>query len=266
MKTTIPQPLTSGNQAFTLIEMVGVLAIMAILAAVIAPNALRTIERAATNAEADSLRALDDQVKQYLRDTANVPTAANWNTVLAPYASLSPADLLTNRRQMTRVFVPDPIVANQRAMFISSMRTGVALGPAATAAAFAAVWNWDTNNLAASPPPVGWNAWNKDNIEFLVIERVNLTSVYRTDLQSLTLTLNNKGSVPVSYNLVLADGTIQPWVDIAVGATATLANRHPKDRLNLYRAAGGMNLDYSYVVSTSGKTFDFKDAIYWLPQ
>jgi len=297
MKTTTPQPLHTSQSGFTLIEMIGVLAVMAIIAATITPNALRMLDRAAVRAEADTLHNLGEQVQLYLRDNGIAPTAANWNTVLATYASLSPADLLYNRRQnipavppnnpltqtnvavangqnfITRVFVVDPVAANQRAMFISSMRNGVRLPnnllptptPTITAADFATIWSTINGSV---PTATGWNvAWNVANIEFLVIERVNLSSIYRTDLQNLSITLNNKGSVIVSYILVLANGTVQPAVNIAVGATTMPPlTLRPKDRLNLYRAADGVTLDYSYMVSTSPKTFDFKDGTNWTPQ
>ena len=101
--------------------------------------------------------------------------------------------------------------------------------------------------------------------EFLCIERVNLSSVYNTDLQSLTLTLNNRAATTASYNFVLADGTVQASVNVPAGATVILSNHRPKERCNLYRAAGGVTLDYSYVLSATGKTFDFNGAN-WIPQ
>ena len=66
MKATVPHTL-AYQKGFTLIEMIGVLAIMAILAAVITPNALRTLDRAAIRAEADTLHNLGDQVKNFLK-------------------------------------------------------------------------------------------------------------------------------------------------------------------------------------------------------
>jgi len=174
---SLPQPFRTGQDGFTLIEMIGVLAIMAILAAVVTPNALRSIERAAVRAEADTLHNLGEQAKIYQRNTSAEPTAANWNatTVLASpkYALLSPADLLTNRRQMARVYVPDPTATNHRALFLSSMRTGLALPSVANISAnFATIWNTPDGNV---PATAGWAAagWIAANVEFLVIERVS---------------------------------------------------------------------------------------------
>ena len=62
------------NDGFTLIELIGVLAIMTILAGVIAPNALQSIERAAIRAEHQTLANLGEQVELYLRDQGALPT------------------------------------------------------------------------------------------------------------------------------------------------------------------------------------------------
>ena len=279
MKTSSPQLFRTGQTGFTLVEMIGVIAIMAILAAVIAPNALRSIELAAVRAEADTLHTLGEQVKLYLRDNGIAPTTANWNTVLANgnYVALSPTDLLYNRRQIqlgpiTRIYVPDPVAANQRAMFFSSMRNSIALPSVANISNyFKNIWDTTDGTVPGTQPGLpaaGWGAWNVNNVEYLVIERVNLSSVYRTDLQTYQITLNNKGSVPVSYSLILASGIPQPaWVNIvAGGTTAPPLVLHAKDRINFYRAQNGVTLDYSYVVSTTPKTFDFKDLTFWLPQ
>ena len=102
MKAPISAPLR-GQAGFTLIEMVGVLAIMAIMAAVIVPNAIRSMDRAAVTAEQQNLSTLGSQVALYLRDQGVAPTPANWTTALANYAGLSPADLATNKRNVARV-------------------------------------------------------------------------------------------------------------------------------------------------------------------
>ena len=258
------------DAAFTLIELIGVMAIISILASVLVPNMLRSIERVAVRAEADTLHALGEQVKLYLRDNGVPPLAAvppsspNWTTQLATYASLSSADILVNRRLGTRLYVPDPVAANQRAMLLSSMRAGLALPTAATISAnFQAIW--DTAD-GIVPTTAGWGAWNATNVEFLLRERVNLASVYRVDLQALTVALNNKhATTTASYQVIQSSGTILPFVNLVAGATAPILTLRPRDRLNLYRAAGGLTLDYSYVVSSTGKTFDFTTAG-WLPQ
>jgi len=264
-------PLGGGrNKAFTLIELIGVLAIMAILAGVIAPNALRALDRAAVNTEFTSLGNLGDELKLYLRDQGVAPTSANWTTTLASYADLSPANLATNKKGVARLYLTDSATnPTQRVLILSSMRQGLALPAAAniaTAAAFQQIWQTADGSIPPASSWNGWNAWSTvaNSGNYLVIERVNLISVYDTDLESLTLTLNNRGGASASYNLVLANGTSQAAVNVAVGATVILTET-PRIRLNLYRGPGGATLDYSYVVSTTGKTFDFNGTD-WIPQ
>jgi prepilin-type N-terminal cleavage/methylation domain-containing protein len=274
-----------AQAAFSLIEMIGVMAIMAILAAIITPNLLHSIERTAVKAEADNLHALGGEIALYLRDNAAMPTTTvpptlpNWTSQLATYSSLSAADILTNKRQMIRLYVPDPVAANQRALLLSSMRTGINLPTTAQVSAnFQTIWNTVDGQV---PVAAGWGAWGAgpapalDNVEYLVIERVNLTAVYRTDLQALTITLNNKTpiaaappapAVPAtnaSYRITLANGTVQAVQPVNSTVTTTLNNMHARDRIDLYRAAG--ILDSSYVLSTNSKSFDF-NGTNWIPQ
>jgi len=268
MKT---KPSLAGHRAaaFTLIEMIGVLAILTIMAGVLTPNILHSLERAAIRAETDNLHSLGAEIGLYLRDNGAVPTAAvppslpNWTTQLAVYSSMNASDILTNRRQMNRMYVPDPIAANQRALLLSSMRTGVALPSAANVSGnFQAIWNTTDGNI---PPAPGWNAWNAANIEYLVIERVSFASIYRTDLQTYGFTLNNSGTGAVSYKVTYANGTSPGVVNLAAGATtATPLSLKAKDRLSLYSDAGGVTLNFSYMVSNSPKTFTFTTG--WVAQ
>jgi prepilin-type N-terminal cleavage/methylation domain-containing protein len=270
MKACAPT-LRGAGPGFSLIEMIGVLAIMAILASVIVPNALRAIDRGAASAEVQTMANLGQEVKYYLRDQGVAPTAANWATALAGYADLSPTAVTTNGRNQARVYLTDPAGSpTPRVLLLSSLRPGLSLPTAAdisSAATFQQIWQTADGSVPDASSWAGWDAWGAvaGSGAFLVIQRVNLISEYDTDLQSLTLTLNNRGPATASYNLVLPDGAIQATVDVLAGATAVLAGQNPRVQLNLYRASGGVTLDYSYVVSTTGKTFDFNGTD-WLPQ
>lgn len=270
MKNTRLHP-PSPAAGFTLIEMIGVLAIMGILAGVLVPNALRAIENAAVAAEVKTLHGLGDQVRTYLRTQGTPPPVATWTTALGTYADLSPADLATNKRQMNRVYLTDPAsVPTQRVIILSSMRTGLALPTAAninTAVRFQDIWQTTDGSLPTALSWGGWAAWSAvaGSGSYLVIERVNLAPIYSTDLQNLTITLNNPTGTTASYNIVLADGTVQSAVNVPGGSTVTLPNRRARERFNLYRAAGGATLNYSYVLSSTGKTFDF-NGTNWIPQ
>lgn len=263
--------LRRARLGFTLIEMIGVLAVIAIVASIITPNALRAIDRAAVTAETQTMHNLGEQVKLYLRDQGTVPTSATWTTAIGGYADISPADIATNKRRIGRVYLTDPAtVPTQRVIILSGMRTGLALPTAANinnAVRFQDIWATADGAIPTAISWAGWSAWSAvaGSGDYLRIERVNLTPVYSTDLQSLTITLNNRGAATASYNIVLADGTSQPAVNIPASGTAILSNRRTKERFNLYRAAAGVTLDYSYVLSSTGKTFDF-NGTNWIPQ
>lgn len=277
MKNQSPSPRLR-RAAFTLLEMIGVLAVMAILAAAVAPNALRTLDRVAVRTEATTLRSVGEQVKIFLKTNGwppglnpNIANRLSWDQDLRAFTDISQADLLTNKRQMNRSYIYEPGASPRRVLILSSMRTGLALPTAAnlnTTALFDNVWN----TADGSVPPAGnswagWAAWrntlNGTAGDFLVIERVNLSPIYNTELQTVTITLNNKGTAVVSYNIV---GQLP--ANILPAAAPVPVSCRPGDRLNLYLAAGGTTLDYSYIVpvGSKGRTFDFTDTTRWVPQ
>lgn len=260
-----------GRGAFTLIEMIGVLAVMAILAGVLVPNVLRSVDRAALAAEATTLGRLGEQTRQYLRINGTVPTAANWTIALGTLADLAPADIASNRRALARSFLLDPAaLPAPRVLILSSMRAGLTLptaGSVTTAAQFQAIWQTADKAVPPTTSWGGWSAWTAvaGSGEYLLVERVNLLPIYSTELASITVTLNNRGAGAASYNLVLPNGTAQSVVNVAAGGNVVLAGLLPRTRVNLYRAPSGGTLNYTYVVASAGRTFDF-DGTNWLPQ
>lgn len=257
--------------AFTLIEMIGVLAIMSILASVIVPNVLRSMDRAAVMAEETTLANLGDQTKLYLRVNGVAPTPANWTTAIGSLADIAPVDIATNKRAIARSYITDPAATpTPRVLILSSMRAGLALpvaGNITTAAQFQNLWQTADKAIPSTASWGGWSTWSAvtGSGEYLVIERVNLASVYATDLASVTLTLNNRGTGTASYNLVQPNGASGGFVNVVAGGNVVLSGLVPRTRLNLYRAASGVTLNYTYVVSSSGRTFDY-NGTNWIPQ
>jgi type II secretory pathway pseudopilin PulG len=274
MKRATPRFPDRRAAAFTLIEMIGVLAIMAIMASVLVPNALRSMDRAAIKAEAENLAALGEQTKQYLRANGIAPTSANWIAAIGTFSDLAQADIATNKRAQARVYLLEPATAPAlppRAMILSSMRAGLALPTAAnitTSAQFLSLWQTADNAVPSTASWGGWSAWTAvaNSGDYLLIERINLLPIYNTDLANVTLTLNNRGAATASYNLVLPDGTSQTAVNIVAGGNVVLTGLLPRTRLNLYSTASGGTLNYTYVVGTVGRTFDFDATNRWTPQ
>jgi len=207
---------------------------------------LTSVSKVDLQSEAEILRVFGEMAQLYLRDKGAEPTTSDWKTILAPYLSLSPAELLTNRRQMMRLYVPDPVTGNLRAMFLSSMRNGLALPSAATLSAnFSTIWNTEAGSVPAGP---GWGAWNATNIEFLVIERVNLTGISKTDLQSEAEILHAMGEQTLLYTSeygvpptttappTLPNWTTQLGASSSFSSAALLTNRRKMARLYVYEA------------------------------
>lgn len=281
--TTISYPAGFAGAGFTLIELIGVLAIMAILAGVMLPNVLHSIEMAAVKAEDQNLINLGEQLKLYVRqNNGTIPTTANWSAALAPYSNLALADITTNKRQMARLYVVDPGAPSQRVLLLSSMRANLPLPAAAVAALnFNGIWD-----AAESTVPPGFAAvWSAPatqipfNLGFLVIERINLRPIFLSDLKTFTVTLNNThaGSI-VSYHLIsgvtglftasnASISTAPPTVTIPVPV-------HPGDRLDLYTGINYGAMTYSYIFSANNVnafTFTFQDSTpagtpYWRAQ
>lgn len=277
--------IAGWRSGFSLIELIGVLAIMAILATVLVPNALHSIEMAAVRAEGTNLQNLGESVKLYLKTnrvlpgSGTAPATGSWSNDLAGFADLAPADVLTTSRQQTRVFVTEPtVVPPTRALLISSMRAGLVVPTAAqinTLARFNTAWNTADGSAPAGAP---WttNGWNATNAQYLTIKRINLQAINSTDLQSLTVTINKTYAAgTVSYKVISPTGTTLASNPSIVGTTSVTVpvSVRPRDRLDLY-SGSYTTLAYSYIFSadsTNALTFNYLDSVpsgspYWRPQ
>jgi len=278
MKASIPSFSRWSRAGFTLIEMIGVLAIMAILSAVLVPNGLRSLDRASVVAEQQTLSNLGGQVKKYLHDYGSPPAAASWDTDIAAYANLSAIDIKTNKRQMDRVFLLDPAgfpaAPRQRAIILSSMRQGMALPTAANinnAARFDALWTTPDGSV---PTALSWGGWTAMAADYLVIERINFKGEY------FTILLANKSNIPpavavtVCYQVLASNGIAVPQANLysvpnlnplAPGQSVSL-KLVPNERLNLYVGPTVASaIDYSYLVNSSPKQFDFNGTHWIIP-
>jgi prepilin-type N-terminal cleavage/methylation domain-containing protein len=261
-----------GKAAFTLIEMIGVMAIMAILATIMVPNVLRSIEQAALRVESEKLATLGEQLKLYLRAngttvsaTNTPPTLPNWTSDLATFASLNQNQILTNGRQMTRLYVPElaPPLVSQRALIVSSMRTGQALPLATTIRAnFSNIWNWVEGSAA---PPAGFAVSWTPFLEYLKIERVN----YAPDFASRTVTLVNQSTTTtVRYRILTAAGGIREEFDIlpklsAASAVVPVVRQvNTRERLILMVQPGAI-VAHSILGILDHRTFEFSDTNGW---
>ncbi len=288
MKRYAPVRTSRATAAFSLIEMIGVLAIMAIMASVLVPNVLRSMDRAAVQAEAETLKALGEQVKVFVRENGVLPnttapvftaqrtvdlTRPSWCRDIATVSDIAPTDLAVNRRAMVRTYLQDPDATKQRVLVISSMLSDPAYflpTPAEinTAVEFQGIWDTPDGAL----PTVNWSrraqwmALHDGGGRFL-IERVDLRPIYREELASFTIRLNNRGASAVAFDFLPPVGAGGSNTIGAGGGTDVVLR--PKARLNLYRdnSRSSASLDYTYIVGTAPRTLTFSfDGTNWSPQ
>lgn len=273
--STLRNASLRASRAFTLIELIGVMAVLAILASVAAPRTLKAIDHAVVDAERKNLSQVGEHLKRYLRTYGAVPAAPTsyptppavpvWCTELARLADLNPQELYTNRRQMRRVYLLEPVTApnpTPRAMIISSMRSGVAVPTGAVnATTFAAIWDTPADKV-----PPGFTAWSDvagqgNSVEYLVIERVNLAPDNQTYSVALKNTSSGATASTGTYRVFNPANAQVATGSLAAGAMVPLALRTGY-RCELYTATAPTTANYIYVVSNLGRTLEY-DGTSW---
>jgi prepilin-type N-terminal cleavage/methylation domain-containing protein len=97
-----------AERAFSLIEMIGVLAVIAILAAVMVPSLIRQMDRIAGEQESAALRSLSDALQQRILRNRYIPSSTDWATNIATELGAEVANVTTNSRRQPRFFLIDP--------------------------------------------------------------------------------------------------------------------------------------------------------------
>jgi prepilin-type N-terminal cleavage/methylation domain-containing protein len=250
----LPMPADSApkrlSHGFSLIEFIGVLAILAILSAVIAPNLIRQIDMAERDAEVEALRTLESGLRQYVRREKSIPDAQAWANAVASQINRPVAQVRANKRGLARILAYDgQLAANLpfhqssrgfpsrpdrlRFMLISHLRRDIeALHPGGDldsmgTGTFDAVWNQQGQPEALTE---GGD---------LLIQRIQLSDMFHI------LTLNNNDGVNAWFEV---DGTGR--VSIDAGASLHLALMHASQVRLLNAAVGGV----AYTHTMTGDT------------
>lgn len=217
-----PSLLKRSHRAFSMIEMIGVLAIMSIMLAAVGPNLLRKVLETVNVKEGKNLEVLADGLRRHVRSSQSIPGGTSWFTNVANTIGMNvndvtyadPNNTLTSGRILMIYpgFTPatgtDPVLTstsvgtvaptNARMMIISCTKRGLALpvagGKAANTAAnrtrFDNIWNW-TLNPFTKMPPTGWpTAW-RGQAEHLHVQRINLADeFYRVTISNYNFPTN----------------------------------------------------------------------------
>ena len=97
-----------GQLAFSLIELIGVLAVIAILAAAAVPALIRQMDRIAGEQESAALKSVSDALQQSILRKRYIPGASDWATNIATELGVDVANVTTNARRQPRFFLIDP--------------------------------------------------------------------------------------------------------------------------------------------------------------
>src|SRR5262245_44622147 len=87
------------TRGFTLIEIIGVTAVIAALAALIAPSIIRRVDRAAWTRETADLNSIADAYTQSILRTKTIPSFTNLASAVASEMSLPVSAVTTNARR-----------------------------------------------------------------------------------------------------------------------------------------------------------------------
>ena len=213
MKRHSAQPLAA--RAFTLIEMVAILGVIAVLAAALVPALLKQYDRIAGQNEAAVLKSLSDGLTHGIRRNRSIPSQNTWAQIAATNAGFQISDVTNNTRRLPRLYMIDPALrigtnASQvlpyaqtnsgsinpispRLMIVSSISTPLPVSLSngvASTTNFNAIWDAADGTVPASFP-ASWNGRGND----LKVQRINLTPLFHQ------LILNGDGSVSGGYSI-----------------------------------------------------------------
>jgi len=189
MKPTRYEPNPGADSAargFTLIECIGVVTVIAVVAAMLVPVVIRRLDQAARNRDAAELDTMVTSLKRYIRDTRTIPS--NLSGAIATNMAL-PLNLISKTpRNTDRVFLIDPSFsitgglpykqdtggtakpANARMLIVSCLESNAPTG--------------DFNTL-----------WNTSDTDTVRIRRVNLEPMFHQ------LLLVNRDALPPKFSI-----------------------------------------------------------------
>lgn len=193
----LTRPGRHHRAGWTLVELIGVLAVLSILAAMLAPVLIYQIDQQVRRDEEERLRRIAVGFETAVARTRSIPGATNWATFVAAQIGWRSAEIQTNSRGNTRVFLIDPALrvgktagsvlpftqdwegslapVSPRVLIVSSvgepLPAGLVSGVASTTNAFNAIWS-----APVAGTPSGWT-WS-GRPEDLRIQRVAMDRMF----------------------------------------------------------------------------------------
>jgi type II secretory pathway pseudopilin PulG len=247
-----------------LIEFIGVLAILAILVAALAPVVLRQVDRAMRTQEIANLGAISNAVVLQAIRNKTISSTNTWAADAAGWVGLPTSSIATNSRNYGRAYLIDgsgwlgattlpyiqtnsgtPVPASARVMIVSAIARGL---PASIVsgnpgnAMFNDLW---TTRDGYKPNDATWSAWPGTG-EDLVIQRINLQPLFhRVILYSrdtntpCSFSIDGTGQLPVpattpsQWESYYLHGSVLQMFTNSVMVVSEIAN---KDMSRIYEA------------------------------
>jgi hypothetical protein len=215
--------------------MVGVLAVIAILAAILAPSFVRQMDKTAGDQESADLKSFGDALQRSIMRNRYIPNEVDWASRVATELGVDIAAVTTNPRRQPRIFLIDPNLSiagrtlpytqtsagsaekpvSPRVIILSSIGRDLpnAFNSGLPAAAnFNAVWDWNDAGSTLPATSFTWTDWPTNSSYDLKVQRIDLSPLF-VELQltskvpsfpSYAIDLDNPGLNPVS-------GSIPDW-------------------------------------------------------
>ncbi|PWU21104.1 MAG: hypothetical protein C5B50_02515 [Verrucomicrobia bacterium] len=222
--------MTEGphKRGFSIIELIGVMAVLAILAGAMAPAVLRQTDRAAKVRETANLSTMAATLTQYIIRSNTIPQLNNadpatdpnsWAQVIGSEMTMAPASIYRNSRGFVRIFMIDqsgwlagnlPYIENQppygvmtaptncRVMILSTIDTALPstltnYPSSGGQAVFNDIWSTPYGSLPTNSIWSGASGY-KGNYDDLLIQRINLDPLFhRVALVNGDTNLNGQG-------------------------------------------------------------------------
>lgn len=184
---TRPTPQSRFHSGFTLIEMIGVLGVLAVVAGLFATSLVGRFKRATRDSEGTSVTTMTDALRTRILRTQFIPAVGDIPQAIADELALPLSKVRTSLAGFPRIFLIDPALqigsptsavrtlpyqqtvrgsvqpASPRFMFISSIGSAVPVSSPVSSSTFTSLWG-----NAAGTIPTGWSTWKgeSDDLRF----------------------------------------------------------------------------------------------------